>query len=385
MQKKLIAISVMLAVSGPLLAQDGAVVKHGTLKARTGESAFKINGRLMYDWDSFDGAHNDANNGASGSQTEIRRARIAVTSRLNKRWKGKLQINFDTSAKAKIKDAYIQRKGDSVTLTVGQHKEPMGLEELTSSKYISTIERAMVTDAFAPSRNIGISFKGGSKTFLWQAGLFSDGDDATNTNKQLYAVTGRLVFAPLHGKGRVMHLGLGYSSRDLGGNGYQFKERAEVHTAEKIVTSYALTAADSMTIGNLEAAMVMGPFSLQGEYYKASVTSGDSNPDADFSGYYVMGSYFFTGESRPYKHGKFGKVKPRAEGGAWELVARYSVLDGIDNNGGRKGTNATVGVNWYLDQSMRVMLNYIDTSLDAPTTLAYDSGKAVSARFQYIW
>jgi len=357
MQKKLIAISVMLAVSGPLLAQDGAVVKHGTLKARTGESAFKINGRLMYDWDSFDGAHNDANNGASGSQTEIRRARIAVTSRLNKRWKGKLQINFDTSAKAKIKDAYIQRKGDSVTLTVGQHKEPMGLEELT--------ERAMVTDAFAPSRNIGISFKGGSKTFLWQAGLFSDGDDATNTNKQLYAVTGRLV--------------------DLGGNGYQFKERAEVHTAEKIVTSYALTAADSMTIGNLEAAMVMGPFSLQGEYYKASVTSGDSNPDADFSGYYVMGSYFFTGESRPYKHGKFGKVKPRAEGGAWELVARYSVLDGIDNNGGRKGTNATVGVNWYLDQSMRVMLNYIDTSLDAPTTLAYDSGKAVSARFQYIW
>ena len=383
MQKKLIAISVMLAVSGSALAAEGAVVKHGTLKARTGESAFKINGRLMYDWDSFDGAHNDANNGDSGSQTEIRRARIAVTSQLNRRWKGKLQIEFAGSMS--IKDAYVQRKGEAVTLIIGQHKEPMGLEELTSSKYISTIERAMVTDAFAPSRNIGVSVKGGSKTFNWQAGLFSDGDDATNSNKQLYAVTGRVVFAPMHGKGRVMHLGLGYSSRDLGNNNYQFDERAEVHTAERIVTSYNVTTADSMSIANLEAAMVMGPFSLQGEYYKASVKSGDANPDADFSGYYVLGSYFFTGESRPYKGGKFGKVKPRSESGAWELVGRYSVLDGIDNNGGRKGTNVTVGVNYYLDQSMRFMLNYIDTSLDAPTTLTYDSGKAVSARFQYIW
>ncbi len=385
MHKSLIAISVMLAASGSVLAAEGAVVKHGTLKARSGESAFKINGRLMYDWDRFDQAHNASNGGAGGSQTEIRRARIAVTSQLDKRWKGKLQINFDGSAKAKIKDAYIQRKGESVTMTIGQHKEPMGLEELTSSKYISTIERAMVTDAFAPSRNIGISFKGGNKTFGWRAGLFSDGDDALNGNRQLYAVTGRLVFTPVHAPARVLHLGLGYSRRDLGSNGYQFKERAEVHTADKIVTSYALSSADSLRITNLEAAMVMGPFSLQGEYYTASVDSADTSPGADFSGYYVLGSWFITGESRPYKQGRFGRVKPRSGAGAWELVARYSVLDGIDNNGGRKGTNATLGVNYYLDRSMRLMVNYIDTRLDAPTALAYDSGKAVSTRFQYIW
>ena len=384
MKHSLIAVSIASIVAGSAYADDGVSAKNGSLKATQGPSEFKINGRLMFDWDNFDGAHNVGANGDNASQSEIRRARIAVTSQLNESWKAKLQVDYnDAKMEASLKDAYIQHKGQSVTWTIGKHKEPMGLEELTSSKYITTIERSMVTDAFAPSRSLGVSVRGGHDKWLWQGGIFKEGQDASNSKNETYAFTGRLVYTPVHKQGELVHLGLAVSQRDLGGNPYQFKERAEVHTADKIVTSAAIDA-DSMRIIGLEAATVQGPWSLQAEYYDANV-SAQTGQDGAFSGYYLLGSYFLTGESRPYKHGSFGKVQPNSPDGAWELVAKYSVLDGQDNGTGVKGKNATIGVNYYLSASMRFMANYITTDLSSPQTLAEDSGNALSLRFQYIW
>ncbi len=384
MKRSLVAVSIVAICTGTAVADDGVSASHGSLKAQQGESQFKVNGRLMFDWDNFDGAHNTSNNGDNASQSEIRRARIAVTSQLNEAWKAKLQVDYNDARKeASLKDAYIQHKGNGVTWTLGKHHEPMGLEELTSSKYISTIERSMVTDAFAPSRSIGVSARGSHGDWLWQGGVFKAGEDASNSKNETYAFTGRLVYTPVNKQGDLIHLGLAVSQRDLGGNAYQFKERAEVHTADKIVTSAAIDA-DSMTIVGLEAATVQGPWSLQAEYYDASV-SAQTGPDGAFSGYYLLGSYFLTGESRPYKHGAFDKVHPNSPDGAWELVAKYSVLDGQDNGTGVKGKNATLGVNYYLNASMRFMADYIRTDLSSPQALAQDSGNALSLRFQYIW
>lgn len=380
----LIALCVATALSGSVYADNSSSAKGGSFKSSEGDSQFKVNGRLMFDWDAFDGANNISNAGDSAAQSEIRRARIAVTSQLDKRWKAKLQVDYnDAKAEATLKDAYIQRKGDSATVTIGKHKEPMGLEELTSSKYISTIERAMVTDALAPSRNMGVSFKTASDNLLWQGGIFKSADDADNSNNENYAFTGRVVLTPSNEKGDVTHLGASFSQRDLGNNSYQIKTRAEVHTADKIVTS-ALVDAESMTLFGLEGAMVKGPFSLQSEYYSADV-SANVGEDATFDGFYVMASYFTTGESRPYKGGAFAKVKPNSADGAWELVARYSVLDGQDNNAGVKGENITLGVNYYLNASMRFMANYINTQLTSDAVLAEEDGNALSLRFQYIW
>ena len=46
--------------------------------------------------------------------------------------------------------------------------------------------------------------------------------------------------------------------------------------------------------------------------------------------------------------------------GAWEIAARYSVLD-LDHGRLRGGTehNATIGLNWYPDTNVRVLANYI--------------------------
>ncbi len=364
--------------------EQASKVSHGTLKSKTGDSKFEVNGRIMFDLDSFDGTHNVSNNGDTGTQNEIRRSRIAVTSQLNKEWKAKIQVDYnDAKAEASLKDAYIQRKGEVATLTVGKHHEPMGLEELTSSKYISTIERAMVTDAFAPSRNMGVSLKGGNKNFMWAGGVFESGTDSENDNDQTYAFTGRLVYAPINEKGNLLHFGAAASLRDLGGQDFKVNARAEVHTADKIIKS-ATTAADDMTIFGLEAATVQGAFSAQAEYYSADI-SAEIGEDTDYDGYYIMGSYFLTGESRPYKNGSFGKIKPNLDTGAWELVGRYSALNASDNGTGIDAENFSLGLNYYLNANMRFMANYITTDLDANEILAEDSGDALSVRLQYIF
>ena len=161
---------------------------------------------------------------------------------------------------------------------------------------------------------------------------------------------------------------------------------------DRFVDTGSFAAEDSNRF-NPELAIVYGPFSLQTEYTFVDVDlkrSMDSDPE--FSGFYVSGSYFLTGEHRKYstKKGTFSRVKPEnnyywGKGlGAIELTARYSELDlsdeGID--GGRL-QDATFGINWYLNPNTRVMLNYVRANLDR-TDLDIDNENAdlLGLRFQ---
>lgn len=384
--KNAITLALCSALTLPALADDLKVkMSNGGLKISQGDSSIQFGGRFMLDYDNFDGVNNLANAGKTGSDSEIRRGRIYIKSKFNKDWEAKLQINIDDKSSGdKFEDAYLKYKGLSIgSITIGKHKEAFGLEELTSSKYISTIERSMMTNAFSPARNYGVSLAGKSGDFTYAGGVFAINQD--EADKESYAVTGRVTYTPIKTKTNVIHFGLAASARDYANNGYQIKERAEVHKANDKPAFSALTAADSVNLIGLEAAGVWGAFSLQTEYQQASVNAVAGALDVDYSGYYVMGSYFLTGESRPYKKGAFGKVKPQSASGAWELVARFSALDAVDNNEGTKTENMTFGVNYYANSNVRFMVNYIKTDVSGPSVAAITDGDALSLRAQYIF
>ena len=107
-------------------------------------------------------------------------------------------------------------------------------------------------------------------------------------------------------------------------------------------------------------------------------------PDPDFSGYYLQGSWIFSGEARRYNAttGSFQSPRPMVPFsggggfGAWELAARYSRMD-LDFMEGIQGTAAsaasvrggdqsvvTLGLNWYLNPNIKVMLNYMLIDVD---------------------
>lgn len=151
-------------------------------------------------------------------------------------------------------------------------------------------------------------------------------------------------------------------------DGFQFTSKPEIHLATDFVDTGRFTA-DFANLINPELAIVYGPFSLQTEYTFADINHKRSTIGSnDFTGFYVYGSYFLTGEHRKYerKNGALGRVKPNKNFywgrgmGAIELTGRYSKLDLSDRTiDGGKLDDITLGVNWYLNPDTRVMLNYV--------------------------
>jgi len=118
---------------------------------------------------------------------------------------------------------------------------------------------------------------------------------------------------------------------------------------------------------------VLGSFSVQSEYAQDTVHTATALASADptYDGWYVDASWFITGESRPYEDGLFGRVKvnnPVYGGsggwGAWQIAGRYDVVDLSDQAAAISGCTACgeqktwlIGVNWYLNDYTRLMLN----------------------------
>jgi phosphate-selective porin OprO/OprP len=354
------------------------------LKMETADKAFKmaIGGRIHYDWN-WGGADEDveADKGAFEDGTQFRRARLAVTGTMYERIEFKAEFDFGGQPSVNrpaTRDLYL---GMSDVLgggiRAGHFKEPFSLEQYgTSANYMTFVERSVV-DALVPGRNNGVMYHGASdsEVVTWALGVFKTSNDAAFAQGDGdYAATARVSASPWYAeKGeKVLHVGASYTTR--GDDAATFSTRSENSLGPVLVSTGALDL-DGLDIAGVELAWVMGSLSLQAEAVQAMAdqTSGE---DADFLGWYAYASYFLTGETRPYKrsNGSFDRVRPDANfgqggNGAWELAARYSVLD-LDDGAIQGGelNDVTVGVNWYLNPNARVMANYVIGDLEDDTS-----------------
>jgi len=344
------------------------------IESADGDFKFRVGGRVQ-----VDGAWYD-NDGATdlGAGTEIRRTRLFASGTIRRYWDFKTQFDFAPGDEVEVKDAYVRFTGfDPTRVTLGHFKEPFGIENLTSSKYITFMERGL-PDVFTPGRNLGLAAHtkgplGERGEWTAAAGVFGEGFDARGDDAtEGYGAGGRLTLAPVAEKTRVAHLGAAFSWRTPDEEDMlRFRQRPESHvTNVRLVDTGTFRADDFLRVG-AEAAGAYGPFSLQGEYMWVGVDSGTAG-DPTFQGWYVYGSYFPTGESRPYGGGRFGRLRPHSNfpggPGAWELGVRFSSLDLTDGAivGGEE-RNLTLGVNWYVNPYIRFMANYVQVlDLDKP-------------------
>jgi len=316
-----------------------------------------------------------------GSGSEFRRARLFVKGQVSENVHFKAQYDF-AGGDSDFKDVYLEFRDVpwANRVKLGHFKEPFSLQELTSSKYLTFMERAL-PNLFAPSRNTGIMFSGDSEKWempwSWAVGAFRETDDfGDGFGDSQYNVTGRLTAAPLYADAgaKVLHVGMAYSHKFIQNDPNEvisYVTAPEAHLGPDYLDTGAINA-DGVSLINPELALVLGPFSFQGEYTR-TLLSVNGGPDLDFGGYYAQASYFLTGEHRSYmpSKGAFARIKPqrnalRGEGiGAWEIAARYSYLD-LDDDGVSGGELAdwTLALNWYLNPYTRIMLNYTRADLD---------------------
>jgi phosphate-selective porin OprO/OprP len=251
------------------------------------------------------------------------------------------------------------------------------------------MESSLPANAFAPFRNDGVAIRSNAfnQRMEWEAGVFMDTDSYGKTTSSKPNFTGRLTFLPYYeeeGK-KLLHLGGSYSLRNPKGT-LRYSTYPEAHLMPNFVDTGKFNSERANLFG-VESAFIFGPLFLQGEYIANAIESINDSPDLYFNGFYAQASYFLTGEYKPYDKitGTFGRVQPKnnfslrgKSWGAWEIAGRYSYVDLNDEsvNGGTL-SDITLGLNWYWNPNMRVMLNYIHSYLK-------DTGDAdiVQTRFQ---
>ncbi len=282
-------------------------------------------------------------------------------------------------------------------IIVGNAKEPIGFEHLTSSRWLNFMERSYNQDLFyGPNNNgftPGITF---TNNYAEERGLWAIGAYKNNNNSNVfgfdigdhnYAGTGRLTYLIIDDKEchQLLHVGIAGSIRDpntvngTNNDSIRFRARDLRNGPANLSTIYADTgffSGDTQYLSGVELAGISGPWSFQAEWTGSWVTSARLTPTATPLGtYYSTGSYaevhyFLTGESRDYerKAGVFTRIVPDQnfrwkngcfEPGAWQVAFRYSTanLNDLGINGGNLN-DYTFGLNWFLNPNMKIQWNY---------------------------
>jgi phosphate-selective porin OprO/OprP len=344
----------------------------------------KLGGRILHDWTWWNKSDEVQEvTGSTRNGSEFRAARLYLAGELYKSIVFKGQYDFANDDGANFKDVYIGFKmkdklgdGSSTSVLFGHLKEPFSLEEMTSSRFITFMERGL-PNIFAVGRQTGVTVFNNildNRMSLGFAVSQPTDDDQGGTSGNKYTVTTRVAGTPMNnGSDKKIHLGFSHSYGKFDKNEARYRQRPEVHDSPRFVDTGDFSADDAHNIMG-EFAAVFGPFSVQSEV-GGSIVDSDAADDPEMFGAYVLASWFITGEHRNYddKKAAFSRVKPnnnlfQGGWGAWELAGRYSHLDLDDGDAdGGKLDNFTVGVNWYWNPNTRMMLNYVNADLDRDT------------------
>lgn len=373
------------------------------LDTRDKQIQMRIGGRFEADWSAYDPdgsleKHFQAP-AIEGFGTEFRRARLFVSGSMYDAVEFKAEYDF-AGGDADFDDVWIGLKHIPVvgSVKVGHIKEPFSLEAQTSEKYVLFMERGLPY-LFYAGRNMGIMFKDTALDahLTWSAGIFEDADDFGDSFNDFsdYNVTARVTYLPWYVDegSRLLHLGLSLSSqfRSEGNTTVRYRTRPETHISDVYLVDTGAIATDGVNLINPEISMVLGSFSVQGEYILSFVDS-DAADDPEFGGYYINLGYFLTGEHRNYSrtNGCYSMVTPNqnfhpTEGkwGGWEMALRYSSLDLNDKNiKGGEEDDFTIGLNWYLNPNVRFMLNYVYADMENRAGAPDGSANIYQGRFQ---
>ena len=358
------------------------------------------------------------NNGAG-----LRRARLGIEGTFFKKTDYKFEYDFTRGNGLNaggITDAYIRYNFTKpFSVKVGAFKEPFSLEEATSNRYTTFIERNMAVNTFVDNLNtykvgiganyavdrwqIGSSFQtegvGGYNNAYGSNSLTGSTGSAVNTNGGVnrnggggdtsWEANTRISGTPwMLSKTKFLHVGTSGSYISINNNytGNGTYNNGGVIFANGVGGNVDRTAilntgnltsgkdgakgshqASTLTRFGGESALVYNAFSMQGEYIQTNV-SGTGYDNAVLDGYYGYATYFLTGESRNYKvkTGAWDRIKPnrnfdmKGGWGAWEIASGYDYMN--LNSGGVKGGQASTvkfGINWYPHSHLRVMTDYV--------------------------
>ena len=386
---------------------------------------FKVRGRFMFDvaYLSAPSALTQSRatagtNGEYGLRSSFRRLRLGV--------QGKLPGNFGYSAEVDFANAGVdfgdviltyQAPNSPWKITLGNQEPLESLEQITSSRFISFVERSQMNEAWSNVRRLGLSASYRKQDLLVAAGAYSESIPGTqgvptDGSNDGWELATRVNYNPKWDDNQL-HFGANFQYRNFREAALNNQYRARPFAARPINVRYADSgniAAKSDVLVGAEAAGIFGPlhavseisFAIPkvikpGDVLSATQATGGTRLTGNPTFWSVYGEvgYFFTGEKRGYNanEARWDRTKvlnPFDKGGwgAWQGVVRVDYLDLSDDVGaaiapgtgiasgtcvtatagarcvvnGGKQLGVLAGINWYPTDYVRFMLDfhYID-------------------------
>ena len=301
--------------------------------------------------------------------------------------------DFGGTGDPQIVDAYLNyRYSAGLQVRAGKFKPPLGLEQLQLERETTFIERAFPS-SLVPNRDLGTelhgTFVGGKASYA--AGIFTGVGDGRISNNSGFdaggAFAGRVFFEPFKGGNYKSLNGLGVG---LGGS-YSFLQDTN---AQALASCYGTpsqhpfftfrpgtVAEDCHWRTTPQARYNLGPLGLLAEYAVSHQDVGIpesgnwQRSTLNNTAWQLSGGWVLTGEDADWSG-----LTPRnpfnpktGHWGAWQVVARYAaihlddsafsyVADPSTSSGGAHEWAA--GVNWYLNQNLRISGSYSHISFD---------------------
>jgi len=298
------------------------------------------------------------------------------------------------------------------------------LDQATSSNDTLFLERSSASN-IATNINTGDSrSNAGVRLFgdrYWVGGYLTgpaSGDSHTVVAERFGAFE-RAAFQVLKGPDYSLHLGLGFDQLFQASNSgagtpatLTLSDQPELRIdPTQLLSATVGSAANPVrraSVLDIETAGTLGPLFWQGEYYAYQVERSGLKA-ADFTGAYGQLSWSLTGEQHAYnpQAAAYYRLVPRTAfdwrngtWGAWEVAARIDYVD-LDSHfiagqalsalpaavdGGRQ-RGLSLGLNWYPNDIIRVLLDYNHVTEDKLTGVVLKGsplGAQIGARLDAV-
>ena len=346
----------------------------------------------------------DESAGSSSDVFDLHRARLGLDGRISKYVEYQVEREM-RDVKRPWRDVFVNvRPLRALQVRLGQFKIPFSLDQTTGRTSLDFAYRSLAATYLAPGRDTGVMAHGAvlKNLLKYEAGFFQEGGDNARVKGAIgptnpRTIAGRTVFRPWRSK-RIPPL------RNL--------EVGAAFTAGQVPEGLNGLGADTVTGGRFvdpvyvkglrrrlgaELKWQPGPASVQAEVIRVNDErreqgiENDNLIDAVQRGWYLSGTWLLTGEdkknnidpSRPLLQGGFGalEIGARVEAiafGGGDKSQRPSPGPRAPRIIDRKDAAWTVGMNWYLNQFVRVQANLIRERREEGGSLLLPSGSSWS-------
>lgn len=350
-----------------------------------------LSGVLRFDETYFSGSARDrapypVASGSPGtgfqSGASIRRTEVDIVGGIGPDWNYTIGLGFGggkNGSHFSFADTWLAYSGfcENVELFVGRHSGNwFGLENSTSTSWYPFLERSMQANAFYPGDGMGLLVDAWWTDVGFTAlALQPDQDVRVSAKSDRWLGLTAITYAPIHESGNVWHFGLSLAYHNRNGSdvnntlSLSSYPSARARNVEKSVNTGNLLV-KRIKQANIEAARQWGPLLVQGEYSQAYLDSAGMTGRGQFSGWSFIGQYMLTGEVHDYdvRDGNFGGIEVCSPYGAFEVAGRYDFVN-LNNKNIQGGAqhDVTLGLNWYVNNNVRVAFNYINANILPPS------------------